>query len=330
MGSGVFKPALASPEEREFICNHMAKEMMTVSIPPALVRAKTTIEIKLPPDFDRMKKAIAELRQSSANLKSSGGDEQPAAEEQPAQTDATDGGGEQETEQKQSGGGGFGGMLAAGLSKAKEAAGAVVDKVSSVASTGIASGLDAVADLLDDKLAKVEEPMSKIGQNLVENREEQIKKVLSNCIVGTKVENASELCKGPNTALSDFFIAKSATSIARQLEAVVADYIKEHAAIKAWEAAINQYNSAIEKILALHPTISQTLALKGISLNIQEYVCEQTVRGMAVRMGEEEVKIREDPFGKCANHMETFSKVFKQQPLNRNDYKRLLKMLNIA
>merc|ERR1719382_203920 len=109
---------------------------------------------------------------------------------------------------------------------------------------------------------------------------------------------------------------------------VIDEVLKEHQAIKMWHDAIGKYNSVVEKVKALK--MGEKVPLKGIELDIKDYICEQTVLEIGRLMGEEEQRIRSDPKaatqGGTCNHPVVFVKVFNGDKLMDVDYKQVCPM----
>lgn len=296
MGCGASKKP-ATPEEQQEICKQMAKEMMIICIGPALEKAEN-IKIKLPSDFDKMKKADEKLRSLANDLRNGKGEE-----------------GEKKEEEK-------GGMLGSMMGMAKKA----VDAVQEGGAAAAATALDGVASGLEKAINGIEEPMTDIGKDIVKEKKEELREVLAAHIRNAKVEEAVALCGGPPdrlpNAISTYLLQQAAHSIATELLSVVKGYIDQHKAIKLWDEAINQYNGAVAKVQSVG--LSEKLNLEGIKLDIKEHICVETILCFAQIMAETEEMMRGDPnkaFGLCKFHPGVFWKVFQKEKLLVSDYK---------
>jgi len=207
------------------------------------------------------------------------------------------------------------GMLNKGLAMAEKAMETVGDAVGQ----GFAVGFNSAADVLDNAVQGVEKPMSTIGADLITAKRAELIKVLSNHIVSAKVDTAFDLCQGPNTAISEYIIGQASGNLSRQLMTVVGVFIADHDTIKMWDAAIGKYNKAIEAVNAAG--MADKLQLKGIQLDIKEYICEQAVLGLCEQMAAEETKVRAAPQGKATRSPAVFFKVFNKDKLMQSDYK---------
>mmetsp|Transcript_36805 Transcript_36805/g.55576 ORF Transcript_36805/g.55576 Transcript_36805/m.55576 type:complete len:292 (+) Transcript_36805:141-1016(+) len=280
----------ASEEQRQEICKEAAKEMATLCLEPAASRADKII-VKLPPDFEKMK----EVREKLLKL----------------QEDATSGKPGEGDNAKSSGGGGIMGMITKGLEKVGDAIGDTV-----------AASFGALAEMMEASIKGLEGPMAEIAKDLIAAKKTEILKVLSNAIVSSGVENAEVLCRGESkTAISEHFVQKSAISLGKQLLPDCGEFIKQHKAIQAWNAAVVAYNKAVEKLKAAG--LADKFKLEGIDGDIKQYICEQTVLGLGAQMGDEETKVREDPRGKPVRYPQIFTKVFTKHKLLESDWRQV-------
>jgi len=292
---GICASEPATPEEQQGICKAMAKEMMLISVNPALGRCDQ-IKVTMPPAFDQMGKASADLKKMAEESKN-----KPEASQA-------------EAEELWRVNGGIMGML--GIPHRFVTAG--VESAANLAMDGVSAGLVAAADVLDKASKEIEGPMSTIGKDICAAKKEEISKVLCKYIVESKIEGAVELCKGPpDTAISDYLVGQASKHITTQLMGVVGEVIDGHQAIEAWRAAIYQYNAAIEQVGKL----KMGWKMGYIVFDINKYICEQTVLGLAKEMGKDEAEVRKNPTDKANNHKVIFFKVFNGDQLTKSDYK---------
>mmetsp|Transcript_50264 Transcript_50264/g.141294 ORF Transcript_50264/g.141294 Transcript_50264/m.141294 type:complete len:297 (+) Transcript_50264:113-1003(+) len=281
----------ATPEERQFICTQMAKEMMLLCVHPALEKANT-VKLAAPPDFDALKSGAASLRSAV-----------------PAGDGAVEAKGSGESS-------GLAGMMQSGLKM-----------VSSVASQGAAAVLGTFAGGLDSAVGQVEAPFSQVAAGVVADKKDTIADVLCAHIVEAEVPDASKMCAEGDGAITKHLITAASESMAFQLEPKVAESIQQQPGLKAWNGAIEKYNAAAEKVQALKESggLPDLGLMKPIKLDIAKYICEQTMTAIGGLMAAEEAAIRQSPEGKAKYCPDVFVKVFKGQALTSDDYKAVKK-----
>mmetsp|Transcript_62810 Transcript_62810/g.182199 ORF Transcript_62810/g.182199 Transcript_62810/m.182199 type:complete len:285 (-) Transcript_62810:454-1308(-) len=186
--------------------------------------------------------------------------------------------------------------------------------MSGAAGQGAAAVLGKLADAFDAAVAKVEAPFSTIAADVVAEKKEDIADVLCTHIIVAEVPDAAILCRAKPGEVSDFLIGQAARSIATQVRPRIEQAIQAHAGLKAWNAVIESYNAACAKLPALN---------MGVTVDISDYICEQTVIAIGRRMAEEEIAIRSssDPAAKAQTCPDVFRKVFRGEPLVYKDRK---------
>lgn len=294
---GCFGSKEATPEEKQAICKQMAREMMCCCLEPALTNGDRIV-VSLPEDFQVMKNASAALKKMAADARAS-----PAAGAAPAAPEQAIGG--------------MMGMIGKVANLVQNTATVVCDQVGQ----GVAATFEASAVVLDNAIDGVEKPMSRIGQDLIAAKKAEITRLVSEFIVKSQVEDAFNLCQGPETAISEYIIGKAVEELGKILLADVGEYIKAHDTIKNWDAAIVKYNEAVEK--ARQAGLADKLNLKGIQLDINQHICRQVILGLCKQMGLEETKVRQSPVGKAVRSPVIFAKVFQKDLLTYADHKKV-------
>lgn len=277
-----------------------AKQMMLLCVPPALEKSEE-IKVTPPKELNNLRESAESLR-NQANL----------AREK---TQAGDGEGEEKK----------GGIMGAITG--------VVEKGNELFGKGVGAVLDAAAKSLDSAVNTVEEPMTKIGQDIVNAKKGEIKNVFD-YVIGQlslteegKPDLATELVRGQpphgpeeykaaSGSVSRYLVQSSATKLAAQLGPVVQPEIDKHAAVKAWDKAIESYNLASAKLEE-----NKLPAFAKIELNINEHIINQVIDQLAVLMGKEEAAIRENAVGKSQRCPQTFAAVFSGEKLTEVHFK---------
>eukprot|EP00429_Kryptoperidinium_foliaceum_P061118 CAMPEP_0176097914 /NCGR_PEP_ID=MMETSP0120_2-20121206/49093_1 /TAXON_ID=160619 /ORGANISM="Kryptoperidinium foliaceum, Strain CCMP 1326" /LENGTH=291 /DNA_ID=CAMNT_0017431919 /DNA_START=78 /DNA_END=953 /DNA_ORIENTATION=- len=281
----------ATPDEKQFICSQMAKEMMLICVHPAVDSAKT-MKIAAPPEFDTLKKGAESLR---------GVTQADGA----AETAATSSGGMM-------------GMVQAGL-----------NKVGSIASQGASALLGGVAGTLDTAVSKVELPFTQVAGAVVTEKRDAIADVLCAHMIATKVPDAATMIASGPKSISDHLLTQATPDIAKELLPKVQDSLQSQPGLKAWNSAIETYNSAAEKVQSVQSSggLPNLGLMKPIKLDIAMYTCEQTIRGIGGLIADQEESIRKNPENQKTRAPEVFAKVFKGEVLTVADYKAVKKAM---
>jgi len=294
MGCTGSKPA--TPEECEVICAHMGKVMLTICIDPALNQVDK-IKVPLPSDFDNVKKAVDQLKDMAAR----------------AGADKADGEAEKAPEEAKTGG--MGGLM----NKASQIASQAADAVAGAAAAGTSAGLNAIASSLEKSIAAFEEPMAKIAKDVIAAKREDIVRILKAHINDTKFScDAVSLCKGPANALSEDMIVKGAPDMGKQFVNSVDEFLTQSAVVHAWNKMIGVYNDAVN---VGKQVAGDKLPLKGIQLNIKEYIEENIFVGIGKEIGEIEAEIRAKPENQAVSNPMVFAAVFRGVVLTAADHK---------
>jgi len=337
MGCGASVPKECTPEQKAAICAEQGKEMMLISVLLAL-KQNDQIKIVPPPQVNDLKADIANLRLQAAEARKNIVGDAPAAAAAPAPAAA---------EAAPAAGGMLGGM-AAGLASLQVKADAAVNTAATAAAGVIATGAETVLLTLADQLEKVvnaiEEPFTKIGQDLVKEKEESLKKICSEFIVKLPMtEGAVLLVRGAaphgkpeydavdGGALTNFLCGNQKTNFVAALAPDCEEAIKKHTVTKSWDAMIENYNSVAKKLEAIEFCKTNNIVLKPVELDIKDYIVSQTVDQLGLLMAKEEAAFRKEP-AKAKGGMLvdkddefprqpiTFKAVFSGEPLNEVMY----------
>lgn len=146
------------------------------------------------------------------------------------------------------------------------------------------SGLDKAASLLKatGQGKRVDELVTAMNR-AAESAVPEARPLLVNAIKSMSVEEALKLVRGGDTAVTDFFSAKTRSPLGEKFLPIVT-----RATDKVQLA--ERYNAVAGKAAGLG-------LVKGEDANIQRYVTEHALDGLFTMIGVEEKKIRADPVG---------------------------------
>lgn len=337
MGCGASVPKECTPEQKAAICAEQGKEMMLICVLLAL-KQNDQIKIVPPPQVNDMKKDVANLRLQAAEAKKNIVGEAPAAAAEPAPAAAA----------PAPAGGMLGGMAAGLMQKGADAVGKGLETAVTTAAGVAASGAETVLLTLADQLEKVvnaiEEPFTKVGQDLVKEKEESIKKICSDFIVKLPMtEGAVALVRGAaphgkleydavdGGALTKFLCGTQKTNFVAALAPDCEEAIKKHTVTKSWDTIIENYNSVTKKLAAIEFCQKNDIVLKPVELDIKDYIVSQTVDQLGLLMAKQEAAFRKEPSkakggmlvdkdGEFPRQPITFKAVFSGEQLNEVVY----------
>jgi len=317
MGCGASVPKEASPEQKATMCAVAGKEMMVICTPLALAKSDQ-IKVKAPPDVEKLRKVVSDLRAAAKDAKNLGTDEKVKEPE------------------KKSGGGMLGGMMQAAADLGAQVVEAGVNAAGNVAAVAIEKSLNMAADQLEKAVNAVEKPFTEVGKEVAGEKKEQMQKVFENYIANLPLQSSGQaikLVRGedpqndaayravPGSALSDYLCRKSAKNLVQQLLPVCEEAIKKHQITNTWNSVIENFNSLCDTIKNMDFAKKNDLELKPIELDINDYIVSQCVEELAKIMGAEETAIRQTGTHKDAKRPMLFSSVFSGAQLTENLFK---------
>lgn len=305
MGCGASVKA-ANADEMRGLCANMSKEMMKICTRRAMEQY-AEIKVKAPPDVQKMRDAVEDLRKWATEVKDP----------------------ETGDEEKKEGGGGMFEKISGMAEKA-------IDKVNRGLESVIGAALNTAADQLEKAVNKIEEPFTTIGKDVIEAKKEQIWRVFELYIGNMKIlDDPVLLCRGSapygekeyaaakKDAITGYLIDKADSSLTRQLLDEIQEEIQNHKGMKAWQDGIDKYNAGVEKVASM----SCDLKLAPIELNLAEYICEQIIKELGVRMGAKEAEVRANSTGQAYGEQwrqEIFEVVFSEKMITQNHYKKFV------
>jgi len=301
------------------------KEMLLLCATMAMERSDD-IKVQPPPEIAQMRKHAAELRAQ--------GDQAKAQLAGGAAADAAEPAAANEAAAEPAGGGGLMGMMGGALAKAADAAQAAGAAAGELAGKGIDMVCKGIADSLDKAVDAIEAPMTTVGKTIVTEKKEEIKasmlKLIGSLDITSKGDKATTMCRGaephgaaeyaacPGDSVSAFLVSKVGADIEAELMSVVGDAVRATTAVKAWDAAITQYNALVGKMEEM-----KMAKPEPIQLDLPKYIVAQTVASILDVMGKEEAEVRRDSAKERTmkpEHPVTFSKVFSGASLNAAVY----------
>jgi hypothetical protein len=295
------------------------------------------ITIVPPPQVNDLKSDIANLRKQAEEAKKSIVGEATAAPAEAAPAAA-----------EPAAAGGMMGMAAGFAQKAADVAGKGLETAVTTAAGVAASGAETVLLTLADQLEKVvvaiEEPFTKVGQELVKEKEESLKKICSDFIVKLPMtEGAVALVRGASPhgkpeydavdggALTKFLCGTQKTNFVAALGPDCDEAIKKHTVTKSWDSIIETYNSITTKLASIDFCKKNDIVLKPVTLDIKDYIVSQTVDQLGLLMAKQEAAFRKEPAKAKGGALVdkdvelprqpiTFKAVFSGDPLNEVIY----------
>jgi len=300
----------ATPEEKQEICKVMAKDMADMCVEEAM-NDPAQMSIKAPPDLDTIREASQSLKDLAEEVKAKVAELTADGEEEPAEPAS-------------------GGMLGGMMNMLGQAADVVQDGLGVVANLGakgIAGGLVKMAEGLDATIAGVEEPMTTIGKDIAAAKKTEITDLVKQYIKGGQVPKAEELCMtGDNDAITKSLILAASDDISGKLKDPVEDAIKEHTAIKAWDACIENYNAMCTKLGEMKDSIKAKVESEKLDdfcpspmeFDIKVYICQQTALEVGRLMGVAEARRRAAPQN-MGSYPDIFLKVFRTDKTEERD-----------
>lgn len=270
--------------------------------------------------FDQLKKIRDQCREAAADAKGKM-DKAAAAAGKEAEDSGTQAAGAAAGLASMAGLGMGAAMAAANAVKtAADTAGDVASAVTGAAGDAIAKGFTLVADGLDGCIKPVEDDFSQVAQELVKDQKAAIFEIYNSVIENCSFKNALGFVRGEEPfgaeqyakcrpcEISEAFNSVCADDLAEQLLPKVKDFIKASKAAKAWNAAIEKYNMANEKLAATEAT--SKMAGEPIKLDIEVYIVKAVIAKLTKMMGEHEALCRKEPAGKVKQKNATFEACF--------------------
>lgn len=294
MGCGASVPKDCTPEQKAAICAEQGREMMLICVLLAL-KKNDQIKIVPPPQVNQLKSDVANLRVQAAEAKKNIVGDAPAAaaEPAPAAAPAT---------------GMLGGLMQKGADLAGKGLDTAVTGAAGLAASGAETVLLTLADQLEKVVNAIEEPFTKVGQDLVKEKEEAIKKICSEFIVKLPMtEGAVAIVRGAaphgkleydavdGGALTNLLCGTQKTNFVAALAPECEAAIKKHTVTKSWDSIIENYNSVTKKLDAIDFCKKNDIVLKPVELDIKDYIVSQTVEQLGLLMAKEEATFRKEP-----------------------------------
>jgi hypothetical protein len=304
-------PKDCTDEQRRELCAENGRRMLQLCVPLALEKS-SEIKVTVPEQLAGLKASAATLRDHANKLREK-------------KEETNDDGAEKSS--GKTGIGGFMDKMTNALDSAAEKAGELVGK-------GIGAALDEAANALDTAVGKVEDPMSKVGKDIVEEKKAEIAKAYAEVIPvvckdadvpislvrGSPPYKQAEYDAVPGSALSDQLTKLARDKLAEQLQDVVKPAVEEHAALKAFASAMKAHDAAVAASAKLTPSGSKPLE-KAAEFDLCKHVVQEVISQLGVLMGKEEAAIRKAPEGKLKGKEEVgedpriFAIVFSGQQL---------------
>ncbi|MDT9000107.1 DUF4197 domain-containing protein [Paucibacter sp. APW11] len=129
------------------------------------------------------------------------------------------------------------------------------------------------------KLDELETAMNRAAEQAVP----QARTLLVSAVRSMSVEDALQIVRGGDDAVTRFFETKTRAPLAQKFLPIVTRATEK-------QALADKYNAVAGKAAGLG-------LLRGEDANLQQYVTERTLDGMYRMIAEEEKKIRQDPIG---------------------------------
>merc|ERR1712228_61867 len=241
--------------------------------------------------------------------------------------------------EKSSGNSGIGGFM----DKVTNAVGDVAEKAGEFVGKGVGAALDETANKIDAAVGKVEVPMSTVGQDIVNAKMAEIKKVYEEVIpdVCKDADVPISLVRGqppygqaeyddvPGFALSEQLTKLARDKLTEKLEEVVKPAVDEHDALKAFATLMKVHDAAVAASAKLTPSGSTPLedvSLKVAKFDLCKHVVQEVISQLGDLMGKEETAIRKAPEGKLKGKEEVgedpriFANVFSGQQLTADTW----------
>jgi hypothetical protein len=301
----------ATDEEKQEICKVCAKDMANMSIDEALNDA-STMKIDAPPALDAIKQASQNLKDLAKEIRDKGLELGAGDDEEEAEAPAA---------------GGVMGSVMGMFSKAAEVAADVAGKAGEYSLRGVAKGIRKSAEGLDEVIKGVEEPMTRIGEDIARAKKDEIIGVIKEYIKGGQVPKAEELCmKGEPDAISKSLITAAAPDVATKLKVPVEAAMQESGTIKAWDACIDTYNAMCDQLAQMKDTLKEHLESEmldsmvpgKIELDLNAYICEKVALEVGRLMGLVEARKRDAPQN-LGSFPDIFLKVFRKDKVEGRD-----------
>lgn len=119
------------------------------------------------------------------------------------------------------------------------------------------------------------------------------KAIFLDSIKKMSISDAGKIIKGSDTAATDYLREKSSTSLTEVFRPIIHDSMSQ-------VGTTSKYQALTQQIQSLPFT-------KGLNLDLDDYVTDGALKGLFFMLGQEEMKIRQDP---AARSTELLKKVF--------------------
>jgi uncharacterized protein YidB (DUF937 family) len=174
--------------------------------------------------------------------------------------------------------------------------------VSLLSKNGGYSGSDLTKILMPEKIQKVADMLKKVGMGsqvdtfvatmnqAAEKAAPQAKEFFMGAIRDMNFDDAKKILDGGDTAATDFLNSKTYDKIYAAFKPTVSSSLDQVGATKAYKDMMQSFTSI--------PLMSAQ------SLDLDHYVSEQALKGLFLRVGEEEAKIRTNPAARVTGLLE--------------------------
>jgi len=174
--------------------------------------------------------------------------------------------------------------------------------VSLLSKNGGYSGSDLTKILMPEKIQKVADMLKKVGMGsqvdtfvatmnqAAEKAAPQAKEFFMGAIKEMTFDDAKKILNGGDTAATEYLSSKTRDKIAAAFKPTVSSSLDQVGATKSYKTMMESFSSI--------PFMSAQ------SLDLDNYVTDQAMKGLFLRVGEEEAKIRTNPAARVTGLLE--------------------------